>query len=470
MVAALGPVLVALTCAPAALAATLAAGAGKTYATPCAAIAAAKAGDVIEVDAASYDGDTCAWSTDNLTVRGVGGRAKIDLKGGAPAQKKGIFTIAAPNATIENFEFAGAAISAADGNNGAGIRHQGVNLTVRGCYFHDNQNGILGAPSVADQGDVLIESSEFGNNGAGDGFSHNMYLNHYASFTLRGSYTHGAKVGHLIKTRAQVSTIAYNRITDESGTTASYEVDAPNGGTVIIVGNLIEQSNESQNPTVVAYAEEGATNADQHVYFVNNTVVSDRAAGGTFLNVAGAPVALVANNIFKGKGTICSLMTATLTHNWTDAQGDPMLASPATFDYHLAQGSPCVDQALAPVAGPGKSLLAIVDEYVHSAKLEPRSVVGAAPDIGAYEYGNVASPPDAGPLPQDGGPDASAGGDGGSAPAGGDAGAPAGPSGEPAGCACSQTGAAAGGGSGATAWLLAMALCLLSRRTRPART
>ncbi|HEX7602995.1 MAG TPA: right-handed parallel beta-helix repeat-containing protein, partial [Polyangiaceae bacterium] len=209
----------------AALAATLTVGPGKTYAKPCAAIAVAKAGDVIEVDAAgSYDGDTCAWSTDNLTVRGVGGRAKIDLTGVPPAQKKGIFTIAAPNATVENFELSNAAISVADGNNGAGIRHQGTNLTVRNCSFHDNQNGILGAPSVDGQGTVVIESSEFANNGAGDGFSHNMYLNHYASFTLRYSYSHGAKVGHLVKTRAYENFIFYNRITDESATTASYEI------------------------------------------------------------------------------------------------------------------------------------------------------------------------------------------------------------------------------------------------------
>src|SRR5512138_3561877 len=85
---------------------TLTVGPGKTYAKPCAAIAVAQAGDVIEVDSSgNYDGDTCAWSTDNLTVRGVGGgRAKIDLTNVTPAQQKGIFTISAPNATIENFE------------------------------------------------------------------------------------------------------------------------------------------------------------------------------------------------------------------------------------------------------------------------------------------------------------------------------------------------------------------------------
>jgi hypothetical protein len=86
--------------APAA-AATLTVGTGKMYATPCDAIAKANPGDTIQVDAGSYSGDTCAWSTDNLTVTAVGGRAKIDLTGVTPAQQKGIFTIAAPNATCD---------------------------------------------------------------------------------------------------------------------------------------------------------------------------------------------------------------------------------------------------------------------------------------------------------------------------------------------------------------------------------
>ena len=108
-----GALAAALLCAGAADAATLQVGPGKTYAKPCLAIAAAKAGDVIEVDASgSYKGDTCAWFTDNLTVRGVNGRAKIDITGVTPAQQKGIFTIAATTATIENMELSGAAISA----------------------------------------------------------------------------------------------------------------------------------------------------------------------------------------------------------------------------------------------------------------------------------------------------------------------------------------------------------------------
>ena len=151
-------------------AATRTVGPGKTYAKPCAAIAADQPGDVIEVDAAgSYDGDDCSWSTDNLTVRGVGGRARIDAGKNVAnvSAGKGIFVISAPNATIESFELAGAVAGAS--KNGAGIRHQGTNLTVRNCYFHDNEDGILGSPAADATGTVLIEATELANNGQGDG-------------------------------------------------------------------------------------------------------------------------------------------------------------------------------------------------------------------------------------------------------------------------------------------------------------
>src|SRR5580698_2271384 len=112
---------------------TLEVGPGKPYTLPCDAIGSAQPGDRIEVDAAgTYDGNTCEWTTDNLTITGVNGRAKIDLTGVTPADEKGIFTIeGTASATIENFELSGAAISSAEVNDGAGIRHQGLNLTVR---------------------------------------------------------------------------------------------------------------------------------------------------------------------------------------------------------------------------------------------------------------------------------------------------------------------------------------------------
>lgn len=40
---------------------------------------------------------------------------------------------------------------------------------------------------------------------------------------------------------AAVIHIYYNRLTDEAGGQASYELEFPNGGMVYVVGNIVEQ-------------------------------------------------------------------------------------------------------------------------------------------------------------------------------------------------------------------------------------
>jgi hypothetical protein len=325
-------------------AATLEVGPGKTFAQPCDAVQAAADGDTIEIDAAgTYDGDVCAISRNGLTLRGTGGRAKIDAAGKSFGGK-GTWVISGHDTTVENIEFSGAAVA---DKNGAGIRQEGDNLTVRGCYFHDNEDGILSDASATSQ--IVVEFSEFAANGAGDGFSHNMYIGNVARFTLRGSYSHDSKVGHLVKSRAAENYILYNRITGEAGT-SSYEIDLPNGGTSYVIGNLVEQGPSTGNSTIVAYGEEGAAagNPGHSLFVVNNTIVNGRSAGGTFVNVGAAITtpALLQNNIFLGPGNVTNQPTAVLATNF--AMGDPKLASAATYDYELTSGSPCVDAASDP--------------------------------------------------------------------------------------------------------------------------
>jgi hypothetical protein len=163
-----------LAIAPAAQARVLHVGPGQRYRKPSQAIAAARPGDEIQIDArgnGAYRGDVCAWSTIHLTIVGVHGRAHIDAAGQS-SELKAIWVIAGNDTTIENIEFSGA--------------------------------------RVPDQ------------NGAGDGFSHNIYVNHVRSFTLRYSYCTDARVGHLVKSRALRNYILYDRLTGEHGTD-SYE-------------------------------------------------------------------------------------------------------------------------------------------------------------------------------------------------------------------------------------------------------
>jgi hypothetical protein len=90
-------------------AATLQVGRDKPFATPCAAIAAAKDGDTVEIDAGLYRRDVCAVRPNNLTLRGVNGRAHLEAAD-ASAQGKAIWVIKGNNVVVENIEFSGASV------------------------------------------------------------------------------------------------------------------------------------------------------------------------------------------------------------------------------------------------------------------------------------------------------------------------------------------------------------------------
>ena len=378
---ALGAILAAtsLLHATPASAATLQVGPGKTYSTVRAAAQVAQNGDVVLIDAGVYSGDVTSWNASNLTVRGVGGRPHMRANG-ANEGGKGIWVVYGNNFTAENIEFSGSTVP--DGN-GAGIRNDTSGyLVVRNCYFHDNQNGILGG---ADS--MLIEYSTFDHNGAGDGRTHNMYI-WGRSVTVRYTYTHRASIGHNLKTRGQNNYILYNRIMDESDGTASYSIDVPDCGHTYIIGNVIEQGPASENSGIISYGAESSTNA-QDLYVVNNTIVNNRSAGGTFLQVVGASPAIVRNNIFYGAGTPWSGGTVVAAGNYVEPayNNSPRFAAPGSFDYHLTSASPAsiLNASLPAGLATGGFALTPSNEYVDDAQGRPRPLAGLM-DLGAFEY------------------------------------------------------------------------------------
>lgn len=355
---------------------TLRVGPGRQYHTPCQAISAASSGDRIEIDGAgTYRGDVCAWKTDGLTIVGVNGRPKIDAAG-RNAGGKAIWVISGSNTTVENVEFTGAAVPS---HNGAAIRQEGSNLILRNCYIHGNQEGILTGEDPSSN--ILIENTEFGDNGYRDGYSHNIYIGHVAQFTLRFSYSHDAISGHLVKSRALKNFILYNRLTGESGT-SSYDLDLPNGGPSFVIGNVIEQGRLSENNAVIAYAEEGASNTNSTLYFINNTVINNRG-GGVFIKTGtGTAPAVVQNNIFTGRGTIINQANARLSHN-LNANG--LFVDAGAYDYHLRPESPARDFGTNPGAADGYPLTPAY-QYVHASCFEVRNTAGTAIDAGALEF------------------------------------------------------------------------------------
>lgn len=255
----------------------------------------AEPGSIIEVDAGRYVRDTAVWTQDNLTLRAVDGRATLVANGSA-AESKAIWVVRAKNMVVEGFDFEGAAVP---GRNGAGIRFESGSLRVRDCSFSDNEMGLL---TNNDGNAVLeIENSEFHNNGRVDAHNHQLYAGRIARLSVTGSYFHHGRVGHLIKSRAAENHVHYNRLTDEVGGSASYELEFPEGGVAIVVGNIIAQGSQTLNPHVIAFGAEGLRWPRNELYLVNNTLVDNLPKGGVFLRLApGTQVLKAVNNLLVG--------------------------------------------------------------------------------------------------------------------------------------------------------------------------
>jgi len=347
----------------------------RTYKAPSEVASFVNDGDIIEVDAGVYFNDVTVWRKNNLTIRGNNGRAHIQVNG-TNAEGKGIWVVKGNNTLIENVEFSGA--KAAD-KNGAGIRLEGTNLTVRKCYFHDNENGILTGKNPVSE--INIEYSEFSNNGHGDGYSHNIYIGEIRKFTMQFSYSHHAKIGHQVKSRAHSNYLLYNRLMDERNGTSSYIVDLPNGGDAYLIGNIIQQGKQSQNYTLVSFGAENPIYPESQLYVINNSFINDYNKG-IFINIA-KPIdtAKIINNLFVKDGSVLS-GSAQLKNNLQT--NNPGLKSLIAFDYRPLENSPVIDKGTEPGIANGFGLLPKY-QYHHKIKSKKRIAIDKI-DIGAYEY------------------------------------------------------------------------------------
>jgi hypothetical protein len=346
----------------------------REFKTPSEAARVARDGDVVEIDGGTYQ-DSTLWKQDRLWIRGVNGRPHLQ----APeklVQGKGIWLIRGANVTIENIEFSGAKVP---DRNGAGIRAQGPGLTVRASIFHDNENGILVGNDPTSR--VVVEFSEFARNGYGDAKSHNLYIGKVDRFEMRFSYSHGAREGQLVKSRARNTILEYNRIIDDVDGTASYEVDLPSGGDALLRGNVIVQSALSPNHAIVSYAHEKQPIVPGRLTLVHNTIYN-RRSGGQYVVNKGATPALLINNLFSGSGGPgvsgdyegSGNLTLPVS-SFVDARGD---------DFRLAARSPAIDSA---VGLKGAAVATGAPEFEPVAPLiGQRRRISGDPDIGALEY------------------------------------------------------------------------------------
>lgn len=379
---------------------TITVGPGKNYITISEAVAAAHSGSVIEVDSAVYQDESFTINQSNLTIKGVGGRAHIKWGTGDYASTsadisngKGIVIVNGTGNVLENLEFSGAR---AAGSNGAGVRYQSGDLTIRNSYFHGNQNGLMGEGGLA--ATLVVENTVFEQNGycdGGGGCAHNVYIGNMGRLIFRHNKSIDSRQGHTLKSRAQVNEVLYNFISTKNSD-GSYEIDLPNGGAAYVIGNVIEQGANTGNSSILAWGAEGAINPNPELSIVNNTFMNWRSNGATFVQVSGAGALAIKNNIFAGGGVLLAGGTTDLTSNRTSSA----FVNAGAGDFHLAPNSDAINTGVDP-GNSGSYSLTPLWEYLEPAAKVARTLVGTI-DVGAYES-NVAPPPSdpciASPMP-----------------------------------------------------------------------
>ena len=276
-------------------------GSGHSFSLPSQAARVARDGALVEIDAGDYVGDVAVWRQNDLTLRGVGSARPHLRSGGKSAEGKAIWVIKGDRVTVENLEFSGTRVPS---HNGAGIRAEGVGLTIRNSRFHHNEMGLLTNPRP--DSFVVIEDSEFDHNTTDTErhgrLGHNLYIHRAHSFVMRNSLVHGARRGHQVKTRASHNLIRDNKIFDGDGA-ASFLLDISDGGQAEVIGNHFEQSARAGNRTAIAFAGEARdrSSAGHALSVVGNTFLNEGGNATFVRNHSNSPARLKDNRI-QGRG------------------------------------------------------------------------------------------------------------------------------------------------------------------------
>ena len=270
-------------------------GPGMAFSVPSEAARMAKPGDTVRIFPGTYV-DCTSWETDGLIIEGVGPGVTIADK---VCNDKGIFVTKGRDITVRNITFTAAHASH---HNGAGIRAEGVNLTVEDSRFIANEDGILAGDNPTST--ITIKNSYFSGNGnCIAACAHGIYANHIALLHVENSQFIEQHVGHHIKSRAARTEIVNNTVQDGPNGSASYLVDLPNGGFITITGNVFEKGPHSENRQVaisIGAEKAGGLNPAGEIRIEDNVLSNDAGIPTAFVkNYTDSPV-LLQRNHFSG--------------------------------------------------------------------------------------------------------------------------------------------------------------------------
>jgi hypothetical protein len=175
---------------------------------------------------------------------------------GVVCEGKAALVLRGRSSTVEGIVFQNLRVP--DGN-GAGIRLENGNLTVRNSLFRNSEEGIL--TGDYDGGQVAIDKSTFRHLGRCDrdlDCAHGVYIGRLASLSVTNSRFDQGDGGHYLKTRTARVTISGNSFDDSGGHLTNYMIDLSNGATGTISGNEMVQGKDKDNwSAFITVAPEG---------------------------------------------------------------------------------------------------------------------------------------------------------------------------------------------------------------------
>jgi len=278
---------------------TLEVGEGKAYKLPSEAIKDAKDGDKVLIYKDKEDYFDCAFvNAPNVTIEGAAPDAAVAMTDKA-CGGKGLLVISGANVTVRNLTLT--RVRVPDGN-GAGIRAEGNGLTVDKVKFINNQEGILAGVKG---GTITIKDSEFVKNGNcanSGGCAHAIYVGEVDLLHVEHSKFSNTQQGHHIKSRALRTEVINCDIRDGADGTASYLVEIPNGGAVVVRDTIMEKGPKAENHSAaISIGAEGVTHPTREITIENNTFKNAGDYKTNFVRNLTATEATLKNNKLSGE-------------------------------------------------------------------------------------------------------------------------------------------------------------------------
>jgi Right handed beta helix region len=274
---------------------TLQVGPDAPYKMPSAAIAKAHDGDTIDIAPGEYF-DCGFVRANNVVLQGTGPADKVVMTD-KTCGGKAILVIDGHNVTVRNMTLTRARVP--DGNGG-GIRAEGGDLTIDNVRFINNQDGILSAPNP--NATITIRNSDFElNGGCEKACAHGVYVGQIKLLHVENSRFFDTKQAHHIKSRAARTEVINTTIEDGPDGTASYLVEVPNGGDLVLRGSTLEKGPHAENHTAaVVIGDEGVTQPTHEIVVANNKFRLDGDYMTIFVRNLTATEAQLTNNTLTG--------------------------------------------------------------------------------------------------------------------------------------------------------------------------